>query len=164
MPDARPLHPGVALKERFLDPLGIAPSQLARAISLPTRDVEALASSARDLDADMAFRLALYFDVPARWWTEMQARFDAVDPARLDELRREVTPFEGLDGVLVTPNGIRRLDEQPAEPAEPAALTVSVSPELEARLRAQAALAPPRPDRTPVVVYLDDGTPILTST
>ena len=75
-------HPGELLKARFLDPLGITPRQLAHAIGVPARRVADLAACRRALSADMALRLGLFFDVPARWWLEMQAKFDSDDPER----------------------------------------------------------------------------------
>lgn len=159
MSDARTIHPGVLLKQRFLDPLGIAPRELARAIGVTRRRVADLAAGRRPLTADMAFRLALYFDVPARWWLEMQARFEADDPNRVAALRPIVVPCSDLDHVLVTPDGVRLLD---ARPPEPVPGMVEVSPELLDRLRAQARLAPKRAEREPVVVMLPDGRLSLT--
>lgn len=76
MTDAHARHPGVLLKERFLDPLGITPRQLARDVGVSARRIADLVAGRKGLSVDMAFRLALYFDVPARWWLELQARPD----------------------------------------------------------------------------------------
>lgn len=159
MTDLHTTHPGVLLKQRFLDPLGIAPHELARAIGVTRRRVADLIAGRRPLTTDMAFRLALYFDVPARWWLEMRARFEADDPDRLAALRSIVEPFSHPDSILVTPVGVRLLDMRPTEPAP---RMVEVSPELLDRLRAQARLAPPRAEREPVVVTLPDGWLLLT--
>lgn len=155
----RPVHPGLALRQRYLDPLGIAAEDLAQALDVPLRQITELEAGARPLDVDMAFRLALFFDVPARWWLEMQARYEAVDPERMAALRGVVTPSASLDDVLVTPRGIRRLDAAP-EPSGP--LFVPVSEALLRRLRAEAKRSPARPSREPTIVRLDDGTPTLT--
>jgi antitoxin HigA-1 len=147
------------LKRRFLDPLGIRAEDLAKGLAVPVPAVAELLSGARSLDADMALRLGLFFDVPARWWLEMQARHDAEDPVRLAELRAVVTPYPGLAGVLVTPGGVRHLVG-----AAPAAgpSRVQVSAAMLAQLRDQAERSPPRPKREPTIVVLDDGTPTLT--
>ncbi len=159
MDTATPQHPGVRLKGRFLDPLGITPQALADAIQVSARQVDGLVSGRSPMSADLALRLGLFFDVPAEWWLEMQARFDAHDPARLAALRSVVTPFDGLASILVTPDGIRTL-ERDAAPEGPR--SVKVPADLVARLRAQVALEAPRPAREPVVVYFEDGTPCLT--
>lgn len=155
----RPEHPGIALRQHYLDPLGIAAEDLARALGVPLRQVIELETGARPLDADMALRLALYFDVPARWWLEMQARHDADGPERLAALQEVVTPYAGLDDVLITPSGVRHLDVA-SKPSGP--LRVPVSEALLRRLREAAERLPARPSREPTVVELDDGTPILT--
>lgn len=155
----RPAHPGIALRQHYLDPLGIPAEDLAQALGVPLRQVVELEAGARPLDADMALRLALFFDVPARWWLEMQAHHDADDPERLSALREVVTPYAGLDDVLVTPSGVRHLDVE-SKPSGP--LRVPVPEALLSRLREAAERSPARPSREPTVVELDDGTPILT--
>jgi len=155
----RPAHPGIALRQHYLDPLGISAEDLARALGVPLRRIAEIEAGARPLDADMALRLALFFDVPARWWLEMQARHDADDPERLSALREAVTPYAGLDDVLVTPSGVRHLDAA-SKPSGP--LRVHVSEALLSRLRESAERSPARPSREPTGVELDDGTPILT--
>jgi addiction module HigA family antidote len=152
-------HPGVVLQRRFLEPLGISPSELSRSLGVSTRTVAGLLAGRRGLSVDLALRLSLYFDVPARWWLEMQARYEADDPAALAELRTVVTPYAGLDRVLVTPTGVIPIESAPIL-ARPSGARFSA--ELEARLRAQARLADRTLEREPVVVYHEDGTPTLT--
>jgi addiction module HigA family antidote len=152
-------HPGVFLKQRFLDPLGITVDTLARDLDLRRRTVADLLAGKRPLDADMATRLGLYFEVPARWWLEMQARFDAADHERQTELRGAVRPYAGLAEVLVTPTGVRRLASSPAGTPQP---PVVVSADLVARLQAQARHGQRRLRREPTIVPNRDGTPTLT--
>lgn len=159
MSDVRVRHPGVLLKQRFLDPLGITPRQLARDVGVSARRIADLVAGRRGLSTDMAFRLALYFDVPARWWLESQARFEADDPSRLSELRSSVTPCEGLEHVLVTPDGVRLLDTGATESVSG---MMTVTPELVDRLRAQVRRSPRRAEREPVVVRMPDGRLMLT--
>jgi len=153
-------HPGLLLQERFLDPLCITPHRLARAIGVRVRRVSELTRGLRALTPDMAHRLGLFFGVPARWWLEMQARFDAHDPERLEELRPIVVPYEGIDKVLVTPTGIVRLEQHPPNKCELAG--VRVTEEFSARLRSQAELADRHLDRQPMLVTYEDGTVALT--
>lgn len=92
-------------------------------------------------------RLSLFFNVPALWWLEMQAQFDAADQERLEALRPTVRRCEGLEQVLVTPSGVRRFDRLPDAPAESLSTTVEVPEPFVEQLRAQAALAKPQPTR-----------------
>lgn len=161
MPEDVPLHPGVLLKKRFLDPLGVTIDMLASGIGLPVSEVGDLVTGKHDMTPEFATRLGLYLDVPTRWWLEMQARFDGHDPERRLQLGGTVTPFDGLDRVLVTPAGVRLLGA-PTAAAMP--IGAAVTPEFVARLRAQVRHAPPRTAREPTVVYFEDGTPCLTGT
>jgi addiction module HigA family antidote len=153
-------HPGRILRERFLEPLGITPRDLAESLDLPLRRLNAVLSGTRSLDADMALRLGLFFEVPARWWLEMQARYDADAPDRIAELRSVIRPYALLERILVTPKGVITL-EPSSEPTGP--YRAAFSETLLARLRAQAALEPPRAPREPMEVLLPDGRLMLTS-
>lgn len=144
-----------ALHERTIAILHDAHGRQARR----AREVSELVEGKCDMTPDIAMRLGLFFDVPARRWLEMQARFDAHDPERLLQLRSIVTPFDGLAQVLVTPTGARKLDVQEAGSVPPSA---PVSADFLARLRAQVEHANRRPDRELRVVWFEDGTPSLT--
>lgn len=132
-------HPGIFLRERYLDPLGVTPADLATALAVEPRRIRDLVEGKSPITPDMAARLALYFDVPARWWLELQARYDAEHLARPEELRDDVTPYPGLADVLVTPRGVKRL----VRPQEPPATIVTepVSERFLDRLRAQVRVA-----------------------
>lgn len=133
----RPEHPGTILKERFLNPLNITPYRLAKNIGVHVRRVSELVKGARSLTPDTALRLGLFFDVPATWWLDMQAKYDAANEKRLQELKKIVKPYEGLEAVMVLPTGVRRLKSSSKSPGKTNML--AVSSEFEQRLRAQVA-------------------------
>lgn len=160
--NTRPPHPGKILKERFLDPLGLTPAHLARSIGVPTRRISELLRGKRNITPDTAIRLGLFFDVPPAWWLEMQARHDTEGVPLIEELRGQVARFEGLLDVLVTPGGVQRREK--VVEAGPGVLLVKVSDELVDRLRAQAALDPPRaPRRVRTITYADGTTALVGS-
>ncbi len=132
------LHPGIFLLERYLNPLGVTPADLATSLGVEPRQIRDLVEGRSPITPDMPARLALYFDVPVRWWLELQARYDAEHLARPDELRDDVTPYPELADVLVTPRGVERL----VRPQEPPATIVTepVSERFLDRLRAQVRL------------------------
>ncbi len=132
-------HPGVFLLERYLQPLGVTPTALAAALGVEECHVCGLVEGRSPITPDTAARLAVYFDVPARWWLELQARYDAEHLARPEELRDEVTPYPGLDDVLVTPRGVKRLG--PPTAPSPKTMTVKVSEEFLNRLREQVKIS-----------------------
>jgi len=151
-------HPGAVLLERYLKPLGIAPSDLARSIGVPLREVSELIEGLRPITPDVAARLALFFDVPPRWWLMHQARYDAAYLAPVEALRDAVTPFGELADVLVTPHGATRLAPAKIIPAETS--TATFSEEFVARLRAQVEWTEHRP-RTVSETKYPDGTVAL---
>jgi len=54
-------HPGKILKEEFLTPAQISPSQLAKDINVSSKEIKEIIAEQRDLNKDIATRLALYF-------------------------------------------------------------------------------------------------------
>ena len=54
-------HPGKILKEEFLMPTHLTASQLAKDISISSKTVKEIIAEERDLNKDIATRLALYF-------------------------------------------------------------------------------------------------------
>ena len=106
MTDDKPIHPGQLLKIHFLDPLGVTPWALAKAIGVQVGRITALIRGERTLTPDTARRLGLYFQVPAQWFLEAQARWDAALVEQDSSLVAVVTPFPRLDETIVTPRGV----------------------------------------------------------
>jgi antitoxin HigA-1 len=57
------VHPGEVLREDFLLPLKLAPEKLAKSIKVNHEVIKELIEEKRDLDKELATRLALYFDM-----------------------------------------------------------------------------------------------------
>ena len=76
MPKLKPLHPGEVLREEFLQPLGLSPGQLAKALGVPRTRIERLAAESVDLSADTALRLARYFGTSAEFWMALKSRHE----------------------------------------------------------------------------------------
>lgn len=71
-----PLHPGHFLETRFLEPLGISQSALARGLGISRRRVNELIRGHRGVTPDTAVRLGLYFDNDAGFWMQLQTAWD----------------------------------------------------------------------------------------
>lgn len=152
-------HPGATLLECYLQPLGITAGDLAESLGLDLRPVSDLLAGRRAITPDTAARLALFFDVPAGWWLELQARYDAAQLGDLKAWRDAVTPYEGLADVLVTPRGVKLLGAATGDRAKTS--TEKVSADFVARLRAQVELAADDSPRTVSQITFDDGTVAL---
>ena len=135
-------HPGQVLQERFLEPLGLSAYQVAKAIGVHVSRVSLLVQGRRALTADTAMRLGLYFGVPAKWWMDLQSKYELDDPKRLASLGAVIQPLERPPGVAIGPSGVRRFH---IEHSDPEVETSEVPDSLLERLRAQVQSGGGRP-------------------
>jgi addiction module HigA family antidote len=124
-------HPGELLKTRFLDPLGLSAYQVAQAVGVHVSRISLILRGERSLSPDTAARLGHYFGVPAKWFLEMQLRYDL---DRTNVSADQVVPLQRPPGTAIGPKGVRRF--RSAAPAAQQKSTVSDA--LIARLEAQA--------------------------
>ena len=90
-----PIHPGELLGEDFLKPMAISQYRLAKAMNVHPRRINEIIHGRRAITADTALRLGRALGTTAKFWMNLQARYDldvAEDllSARLDD---EVTPL-----------------------------------------------------------------------
>jgi addiction module HigA family antidote len=71
-----PIHPGVILKEEFLDAMSISQYRLAKDISVPPRRINEIVHGKRAISADTALRLGRYFKMSPRFWLNLQVHYD----------------------------------------------------------------------------------------
>ena len=71
-----PVTPGEILQEEFLKPMGISQNQLAREISVPPNRINQIINGKREITADTAFRLGLYFGMEPEFWLNLQVRYN----------------------------------------------------------------------------------------
>ena len=71
-----PIHPGTILLKNSLEPMGITPYALAKALAVSQPRVYALVHGSRSLTADMAIRLGCYFGTQAEFWMNLQTHYD----------------------------------------------------------------------------------------
>jgi antitoxin HigA-1 len=90
-----PVHPGEVLLEDFLKPMGISQYRLAKGLGVPVQRINDLAHGRRAVTADTALRLARFFAMEARFWMNLQTRYDLerTADALAERLDREVRPF-----------------------------------------------------------------------
>jgi addiction module HigA family antidote len=69
-------HPGKVLLQQYLEPKQLSQNRLARAIKVPPRRINEIIHQKRNITADTAVRLALYFGNSASYWMHLQAEFD----------------------------------------------------------------------------------------
>jgi antitoxin HigA-1 len=72
----RAVHPGEALREGYLVPLGLNVNALAAALGVPATRIHEIVKERRGVTADTAARLARYFGGDAASWLALQASHD----------------------------------------------------------------------------------------
>lgn len=88
----RPIHPGEILKEEYLEPLGLTPTALARALKVSAPTVNDIARGRRNITADVALRLAQALGTTAQFWLNLQASYDLrkAEIEKGEEIARDV--------------------------------------------------------------------------
>ena len=90
-----PIHPGEILLEEFLKPMGLSQYRVAKDINVSPRRINEIVHGKRNISADTALRLALYFGLSERFWMNLQSRYDLeIEKDRLaDRLEKEVQVY-----------------------------------------------------------------------
>jgi len=88
-------HPGIMLKEDFLEDLGIKPGSFARAIGVDRAAIKKIIDSKRAITADMALRFGRFFNMSAAFWLNLQKDYElrVAKRDKLAELERTVQRF-----------------------------------------------------------------------
>ena len=90
------IHPGEILSEEFLKPMGITNARLAADIDVPTSRISEIVNKHRPITVDTAMRLAVFFNMEARFWLNLQAEYDVrmAEVKLLPEIQARIRPFE----------------------------------------------------------------------
>ncbi len=93
-----PVHPGEVLKQEWLEPSGMNPNQLAKALGVGRQNVYDVVGGKRAVSADMALRLARWSGMRPAFWLGLQADYylRLAEWEHGKEIDQEVTPLAGL--------------------------------------------------------------------
>jgi addiction module HigA family antidote len=80
-------HPGIILKEDFLQAYGLSMRKLASAIDVPTNRISEIVKGSRRITADTDLRLSLYFGLSEGFWLRLQNSFDLMEAKRQLKLK-----------------------------------------------------------------------------
>jgi addiction module HigA family antidote len=72
-----PTHPGEILLTEFLEPMGISPYRIAKAIDVPPRRINEIVYGKRGINADTALRLSRALGRSDMFFINMSAHYDA---------------------------------------------------------------------------------------
>ena len=71
-----PVHPGVVLKEEFMEPLRLSANALGAKIGVPPNRISEIIRGRRSVTADTALRLADHLGATAEFWMNLQVHHD----------------------------------------------------------------------------------------
>ena len=69
-------HPGAILREEFMEPIGLTPYKLAKALNVPLPRVNDIVLEKRAVSAEMGLLLGAYFGTTDQYWINLQADYD----------------------------------------------------------------------------------------
>ncbi len=72
----RPIHPGEQLREEFMIPLELSSNALARALNVTPARINEIVRQRRGITADIALRLARFFNTSHQFWLNLQSNYD----------------------------------------------------------------------------------------
>ncbi|HEY8100325.1 MAG TPA: HigA family addiction module antitoxin [Burkholderiaceae bacterium] len=70
------IHPAEILTKEFLAPRGITPEQLVVMLGWPESYLVELLSESLAITDDIALSLGLFFNMDAKFWSNLQTEFD----------------------------------------------------------------------------------------
>jgi len=71
-----PVHPGEVLRQEWLEPLDMNPSELAKALSVNRQNIYEITNGKRGVSPEMAVRLGRWSRMRPSFWTGLQSRYD----------------------------------------------------------------------------------------
>ncbi|MCM5557263.1 HigA family addiction module antitoxin [Pleomorphomonas sp. JP5] len=76
MPRDMSLHPGIALRDEFLKPMGLSIPALAEAIGVSSSLMAKICNGRQAMSASIALRLGRYLAFDPQWFMTMQSKYD----------------------------------------------------------------------------------------
>jgi addiction module HigA family antidote len=90
-----PTHPGVILREEFVEPLGLTQTGLAEKLRTTFRTVNEIMNGKRNVSPDMALRLARFFGTSEELWLNLQDQYDLHRARRKNkDVLKAIKPYQ----------------------------------------------------------------------
>jgi addiction module HigA family antidote len=88
-------HPGIILKEEFLQEIGMSQNMLADKIGVPSNRIHAIVKGRRSITADTDLRLSKFFSLSEGYWLRLQISFDIMEAKRKQaSIFQSIIPYE----------------------------------------------------------------------
>ena len=90
-------HPGVMLREDFLEPMGLTSDTLSEALGVPQKRISEILRGQRDISAETSLLLDRFFGLSDGFWLRLQTDYDLRQARRaLGGRIEKVQPYAGL--------------------------------------------------------------------
>jgi addiction module HigA family antidote len=91
-------HPGIILKEEFLNEIGLSQNGLAHALSVPPNRIHAIVNGTRDITADTDLRLCKFFRLSDGYFLRLQNAHDTLEAKRKIAVQlAKIKPYKRTD-------------------------------------------------------------------
>lgn len=89
-------HPGIMLKEDFLNDLGIKPATLAKSIGKDKSAITKILAGKQAITADMSLRLGIFFGMSEGFWFNLQKDYElrTAKRERLVQFKETIQPYK----------------------------------------------------------------------
>lgn len=89
----QPTHPGVIIKEDYLEPLSITITEMASILGVSRKTLSKIINERGSITPDMALRLARAFDTTPDLWMNLQKNYDLWQAEHASKEWQTVKPF-----------------------------------------------------------------------
>jgi antitoxin HigA-1 len=119
-----PVHPGDILKNDFLEPMVLSANRLAKEIGVAAPTVNEIVRGKKSVTAEMALRLARYFNTTPALWMNLQMQYDIeVAEKKIGRMVGKIAPRAADPNTTLTSGSASRggalLKHRPTAPAVP---------------------------------------------
>lgn len=76
MPIHKPLHPGFLVKDALIDNTGLSVTEAAERLGISRTTLSRLLNGRAAISAEMALRLAKFFETSVESWLNLQTQYD----------------------------------------------------------------------------------------
>lgn len=90
----KPEHPGIVLKEMYLEPLGISVTRAAESLGVTRKTLSELVNGKSGISTPMALRLSKAFGTTPELWLNMQQNYDLWQAKKKTKLGRVKVLFK----------------------------------------------------------------------
>jgi antitoxin HigA-1 len=91
-------HPGILLKEDFLDEMGIIQYRLAKATGLTQTHVSEVLKGKRSITPTTALLLGKFLETSPEYWVNLQTRYEMMEAKRsIGDRLAKVQPYQVAD-------------------------------------------------------------------